>query len=173
MHPIDSSNPPPSPWQPDTPTAVAGFVLIVLGVLCGGGWTLVVGLGGFSLAGTFGLVATIAWIAAGVTLFVKGARPPDQWIGAGKSWGIAFCLIVLAVCLYWFAFVSCFKAVNNRHSRIHAGTHGNRLQFPAPTAAAACVALGSANARTERVSRHRRRGLGGVRLHPLSQLFAI
>jgi amino acid transporter len=165
----------PKPRGPGT--AVLGVVMIILGVICGGGWTVLVSVGedflnaprsawnGVPLATVLTLVATLSWIGAGVALVLKGSRPPEQLVNAGKNLGVgAACLLSLAVCLYILGCV-CLCQVLNWLGPVHGGTDDNRETIPAVLVAFGSATPGSGGlpgCGSRSVRRFRARHLSGV-----------
>jgi hypothetical protein len=102
-------------------TAILGALLIIFGVIFGGAWTFLIYVGegfgersafnGVPLATVLTLVATLSWIGAGVALVLKGSRPPERLVNAGKNLGVgAAALLGLAACLYVLGFAVCAKS---------------------------------------------------------------
>jgi hypothetical protein len=116
MHPDYHANLSPGPKGPQTEWAVFGALMIIAGVLCGGGWTLLVlafeprgasaRWNGVPLAGILTLVATICWIAAGAVM-IKTSLARERMLASAKDLGLtAVVLAAIAVSGYFFGFIA-------------------------------------------------------------------
>jgi hypothetical protein len=120
---MSSDNPDPAPVR-NSGRILAGVLLILVGVVLGGGWTVLMFIGeSFTLAeqhaqgsripiGTIlTATASVAIIAAGVVM-IRAARVGQAGVTAGGSLvATAFWLVAGAAAAYLFGFVLCVSGI--------------------------------------------------------------